>query len=85
MAPTSGLTAEGCLGCGACPVGRQLWVIGHSLVELGAWAKAEAQPHTNAAMAKIQTRVMSESFSWPPVYAIRAPVIVLQKTENGRG
>jgi len=49
------------------PVGRQLWVMGQSVVELdggigaGVWALATPVPSNSAVTAKNQNRVMSES------------------------
>ena len=73
MAPTSGLTAEGCLCDALCPSGRQLWVIGHRLVELGAWAKAAAEPSSIVVTAKAQNRIMAESLFAPSLCHPRPP------------
>ena len=49
------------------PSGRQLWVMGQSVVELGGgigagvWAAAAPVPSNSAVTAKNQNRVMSES------------------------
>jgi len=49
------------------PIGRQLWVMGQSVVELGGgigacvWAMAAPAPSDSAVTAKSQNRAMSES------------------------
>jgi hypothetical protein len=59
MAPTVGMVG-GTAGLGCVPTGRQLWVMGHKVVEFGGWVwpSAALAPSSKAVTAKAQNRVM---------------------------